>query len=70
MGIEILTEDQYRELQRLGKFDTKTSNWISTPFRIRNSAVPSSATAATTPSSSATTAQNPARPFEGFAARS
>jgi hypothetical protein len=35
MGIEILTEDQYRELQRLGEFDTKTSSWIRTPPRIR-----------------------------------
>jgi hypothetical protein len=35
MGIEILTEEQYRELQRLGNFDTKTSSWIKTPDRIR-----------------------------------
>ena len=35
MGIEILTEDQYRELQRLGAFDTKTSSWIRTPSQIR-----------------------------------
>ncbi|HHW22008.1 MAG TPA: DUF4256 domain-containing protein [Clostridiaceae bacterium] len=35
MGIEILTEEQYRELQRLGIFDTKTSSWIKTPDRIR-----------------------------------
>jgi len=35
MGIEILTEEQYRELQRLGEFDTKTSSWIRTPARIR-----------------------------------
>jgi hypothetical protein len=35
MGIEILTEDQYRELQKLGEFDTKTSSWIRTPSRIR-----------------------------------
>jgi len=35
MGIEILTELQYRELQELGKFDTKTSSWISTPANIR-----------------------------------
>jgi hypothetical protein len=35
MGIHLLTEDQYRELQKLGKFDTKTSSWISTPSRIR-----------------------------------
>jgi hypothetical protein len=35
MGIEILTEEQYRELQKLGKFDTKTSSWIKTPPDIR-----------------------------------
>ena len=36
IGIEILTEDQYRELQKLGEFDTKTSSWISTPSSIRD----------------------------------
>ncbi len=35
MGIELLTEEQYRELQKLGEFDTKTSSWIRTPARIR-----------------------------------
>ncbi len=35
MGIEILTEEQYRELQKLGDFDTKTSSWVSTPAAIR-----------------------------------
>ncbi len=35
MGIELLTEEQYRELQNLGKFDTKTSSWIRTPSDIR-----------------------------------
>jgi hypothetical protein len=35
MGIELLTEDQYRELQKLGKFDTKTSSWVKTPPEIR-----------------------------------
>ena len=35
MGIEILTEDEYRELQRLGDFDTKTSSWVKTPSDIR-----------------------------------
>jgi Protein of unknown function (DUF4256) len=35
MGIEILTEEQYRELQKVGKFDTKTSSWIRTPSKIR-----------------------------------
>ena len=35
MGIEILTEEQYRELQKLGEFDTKTSSWLKTPPDIR-----------------------------------
>ncbi|WP_199560928.1 DUF4256 domain-containing protein [Mucilaginibacter hurinus] len=36
MGIEILTENQYREMQQLGAFDLKTSSWIATPDNIRN----------------------------------
>jgi hypothetical protein len=35
MGIELLTEEQYRELQKLGNFDTKTSSWVQTPSDIR-----------------------------------
>jgi hypothetical protein len=35
MGIELLTEEQYRELQKLGNFDTKTSSWVKTPSAIR-----------------------------------
>ena len=35
MGIEILTEEQYKELQQLGKFDLKTSSWVKTPSEIR-----------------------------------
>ncbi|MFN2303652.1 MAG: DUF4256 domain-containing protein, partial [Anaerolineales bacterium] len=35
MGIELLTEEQYRELQRCGNFDTKTSSWVKTPSEIR-----------------------------------
>ncbi|QJW90495.1 DUF4256 domain-containing protein [Spirosoma taeanense] len=35
MGIELLTEEQYRELQQLGRFDTKTSSWVHTPAEIR-----------------------------------
>lgn len=35
MGIELLTEEQYRELQALGKFDAKTSSWVKTPAAIR-----------------------------------
>jgi hypothetical protein len=35
MGIELLTEEQYRELQKLGNFDLKTSSWVKTPSEIR-----------------------------------
>ena len=35
MGIDILNEDQYRELQKLGSFDLKTSSWVKTPDDIR-----------------------------------
>lgn len=35
MGIELLTEEQYRELQKLGEFDTKTSSWVKTPSEVR-----------------------------------
>jgi len=35
MGIELLTEEQYRELQKLGNFDIKTSSWVKTPANIR-----------------------------------
>jgi hypothetical protein len=35
MGIELLTEEQYRELQKLGNFDMKTSSWLKTPLDIR-----------------------------------
>jgi hypothetical protein len=37
MGVELLTEERYRELQQLGNFDTKTSSWIKTPADIRKS---------------------------------
>jgi hypothetical protein len=36
MGIELLTEEQYRELQKLGEFDTKTSSWVKTPPKVRD----------------------------------
>lgn len=36
MGIDLLTEEQYRELQQLGEFDTKTSTWIQTPADVRS----------------------------------
>ena len=35
MGIEILTEEEYRELQETGSYDTKTSSWLKTPPEIR-----------------------------------
>ncbi|HZX20051.1 MAG TPA: DUF4256 domain-containing protein [archaeon] len=35
MGVELLSEEQYRELQKLGNFDTKTSSWVKTPSNIR-----------------------------------
>jgi len=35
MGIELLTEEQYRALQKFGNFDTKTSSWVKTPYAIR-----------------------------------
>ena len=35
MGIDLLTEEEYRELQKLGSFDTKTSSWVKTPSHIR-----------------------------------
>jgi len=35
IGIELLTEEQYRELQKLGNFDSKTSSWVKTPADIR-----------------------------------
>jgi hypothetical protein len=36
MGVELLTEEQYRELQKLGEFDTKSSSWVKTPADIRS----------------------------------
>jgi len=35
MGIDLLTEEEYRELQKLGEFDTKTSSWVKTPSAVR-----------------------------------
>ena len=35
MGIELLTEEQYRELQKLGEFDTRSSSWVKTPLEVR-----------------------------------
>ena len=36
MGVELLTEDEYRQLQALGEFDTKTSSWVKTPTEVRD----------------------------------
>ena len=35
IGVELLTEDEYRELQKLGDFDLKTSSWVATPPEVR-----------------------------------
>ena len=59
MGIELLTEEQYRELQKLGNFDTKTSSWVKTPSDIRKlGAAPSFVIAAMTLFSCITTVRN------------
>lgn len=67
IGIELLTEEQYRELQKLGDFDTKTSSWVKTP---ENSAAPSIVIAATTLFSCLTTVRNPTMPLAGSVAGS
>ncbi len=67
MGIELLTEEQYRELQRLGMFDSKTSSWLWTPPKSGSSAAHSSATFDMVKSSSTTTALNPIMPYEASA---
>ena len=36
LGVELLTEEEYRELQKLGAFDSKTSSWVKTPSEVRN----------------------------------
>jgi hypothetical protein len=69
MGIELLSEEQYRELQKLGNFDTKTSSWVKTPLLLENSAAPSFAIADTTPCSCITTARNHTMPPGGSVAR-
>ena len=58
MGIELLTEEQYRALQKLGKFDTKTSSWLKHLLISENSAAPSFAIAGTTRCSCITTVRN------------
>jgi hypothetical protein len=56
MGVELLTEEQYHELQKLGEFDTKTTTWVKTPADIRKLGGAILAIAATAVSSSITTA--------------
>jgi len=62
MGIEMLTEAQYRELQTLGEFDTKTSSWVKTPPDIRARGGAIFATAATATSSRITMVRSPTTP--------
>src|SRR2546425_8414768 len=58
IGIELLTEEQYRELQKLGNFDTKTSNWLKTPADIRKLGGASFVIAASAASSCITTVRS------------
>jgi hypothetical protein len=69
MGTELLTEEQYRELQKLGKFDTKTSSWVKTPSDIRKLGGASFVIAATTLFSCITTARNLTMPLGRSVAR-
>lgn len=69
MGVALLTEAQYRELQTLGEFDMKTSSWLETPAAIRKLGGALFGIAAMTTSLSITTAHNPTTPPEDFAAR-
>jgi hypothetical protein len=58
MGIELLSEEQYLELQKLGNFDGKTSSWLKHLRRLENSVGPSMAIFATAEHSWVTTVQN------------
>src|SRR5690242_11336365 len=69
MGIELLTEEEYRELQKLGNFDTKTSSWVKTPCDIRKRGGASFVIAATTLFSCITTVRNLTMPPGGSVAR-
>ena len=69
MDIELLTEEQYRELQKLGNFDTKTSSWVKTPSDIRKLDGALFVIAATTLFSCITTVRNLTMPPGGFVAR-
>jgi hypothetical protein len=58
MGIELFTEEQYRDLQELGEFDQKTSSWVLTLLLSGNAVAPSFVTGATARSSCTTTERN------------
>jgi hypothetical protein len=65
MGIDLLTEEEYRELQKLGEFDTKTSSWVKTPSSIRKLGGACFVIAASTRFSCITTVPNLTMPREG-----
>ena len=69
MGIELLTEEQYRELQKLGAFDLKTSSWVKLRIILENSAEPYSAIAVMILFLFTTTERNRTMPPEVFVAR-
>ena len=69
MGIELLTEEQYRELQKLGNFDTKTSSWVKHLLISENSSAPSFVIAASTLFSCITTVRNLTMPLGRSVAR-
>jgi len=69
MGIDLLTVDQYRELQTLGNFDSKTSSWVKTPAEIRKLGGAIFVITATDRSSCITTALILIMPPGGFGAR-
>jgi hypothetical protein len=69
MGTELLTEEQYRELQQLGDFDTKTSSWVKTPADIRKLGGAILLISATAMSSCITTEQSLIMPRGGSVAR-
>ena len=58
MGVELLTEEQYHQLQKLGEFDTKTTTWVKTPLIFGNSAALSLGIAASAVSSFITTVRS------------
>lgn len=69
MGIELLTEEQYRTLQNLENFDMKTSSWVQTPSDIRELGGALFAIVASGTSSCITMEQNPTMPPGVFVAR-